>query len=110
LADLSQLSAYKASAVIGQDAIGLGAFLYLTYGKSITTLGATLGAAALAKVSEDIAWIAKFNISNGSECDTLAFANGQLWTALSDNLISQLNTYRYIFLRKVVGQARKLFQ
>jgi hypothetical protein len=109
LTDLGLLNNPKVSAVIGQDGAGLGALLYLTYGKSITTLGATLGAVSLAKVSEDIAWISKFNISNGTECDTAAFANGQLFTALSDNLVSTLHSYRYIFLRKFVGIAGSYF-
>jgi hypothetical protein len=95
--------------VIGQDGAGLGALLYLTYGKSITVLGALLGTASSAKVNESVAYVNKFNISNGTECDTIAFANGQLYTALSDNLVSTLNTYRYIFLRKFVGVAGSYF-
>lgn len=109
LTDLSTLSANKVSAVISQDGAALGAFLYLTYGKSITNLGALLGAVSLAKVSEDIAWVSKFNISNGTECDTIAFANGQLFSAIADNLISTLNLQRYIFLRKFVGVAGSFF-
>jgi hypothetical protein len=109
LTDLGLLNNPKVSAVISQDGAGLGALLYLTYGKSITTVGALLGALSLAKVSEDIAWVGKFNISNGTECDTIGFANGQLYTALSDNLIATLDTFRYIFLRKFVGVAGSYF-
>jgi hypothetical protein len=109
LTDLGLLTAPKVSAVIGQDGAGLGALLYLTYGKSITVLGALLGTASSAKVNESVAYVNKFNISNGTECDTIAFANGQLYTALSDNLVNTLNTYRYIFLRKFVGVAGSYF-
>lgn len=111
LTDLSTLTANTVSAVIGQDGAGLGAFLYLTYGKSITILGATLGAIALAKVNESIAWIQKFNISNGFECDTLAFGNGVLFTAatVTDSYLSTLQNMRYIFLRKFVGIAGSYF-
>lgn len=111
IADLSALSAYKASSVIGQDGAALGNTLFYTTGKSVTTLGATLGAVALAKVSEDIAWIAKFNISNGTECDSLAFANGVLFSdaSVTDNLLDSLNNKRQIFLRKFVGTAGSFF-
>ena len=109
LTNLQTLSAYKVSSVIGQDGAGLGAFLYSSVGKSITCLGAVLGAEALAKVSEDIAWKGKFNLSNGVELDTVAFANGDLFTELSDSELSYLNDLRYIFLVKNVGSAGTFF-
>lgn len=109
LTDLSLLTANKVSAVISQDGAALGAALYYAYGKSITNLGALLGAVALAKVNEDIAWVAKFNISNGTECDTIAFANGQLFSSIAANLVSTLHNQRYIFLRKFVGVAGSYF-
>ena len=105
LVDLNTLTANKATAVIGQDGGGQGNFLFLTTGKSVTILGALLGAVALAKVSENVGWAAKFNISNGTECELLSFANGQLFSsvAITDGLIDSLNTRRYVFLRKFVG-------
>lgn len=111
IADLSTLSANKASSIIGQDGSGLGNTLFYTCGKSITILGATLGAVALASVSEDIAWVQKFNISNGTECDSLAFANGTLFTdaSIDDNFLTALNNKRHIFLRKFVGYAGSFF-
>jgi hypothetical protein len=105
LLNLGTLKANKASVCISQDGLGLGAWLYLTSGLSITDGGACLGTIALAKVSEDIAWVAKFDVSNGIEDQTPAFANGQFLSAISANLQNQLNNYRYIFLRKFVGQA-----
>jgi hypothetical protein len=111
LADLSQLSANYCSAVISQDGAAVGSQLYAAYGKSITTLGALLGAVSLSAVSESIAWPAKFNISDGTECDTIAFANGKLLTdsSISDNLLTALQNYRYIFLRKFTGVAGSYF-
>jgi hypothetical protein len=105
LTDLSVLTANTASAIISQDGGATGALLYLTFGKSITTLGAALGAVALANVNEDIGWVQKFNISNGTECETLAFANGELFSdsRVSVNLLTQLDAYRYLFLLKYVG-------
>jgi len=111
LTDLSQLSANYCSAIISQDGAAAGSQLYAAYGKSITTLGALLGAVSLSAVSESIAWPAKFNISDGTECDTIAFANGKLLTdaTISDNLLTALQNYRYIFLRKFVGVAGSYF-
>lgn len=109
LTDLQTLNASKVSVVISQDFAGQGYFLYLTSGQSITTIGATLGAISYSKVSEDIAWINKFNISNGTECDTIGIANGQKLTDLSQGLINLLDDYRYIFLVKYVGISGSYF-
>lgn len=109
LADLNTLSANKSMTCIGQDAGGQGNFLFKTIGKSITTLGAQLGTSALKKVSESIAWVGKFNISNGVECETVGFANGQLLSALSDNSLGVLNDRRYVFLRKFTGVSGSYF-
>lgn len=105
LTDLSALTANKVSDVIAMDGGGQGWFLYLTTGKSIPALGTILGTVALAKVSEDIAWVGSFNISNGAECEVLAFANGQKFTdaAITENLLEALNVKRHVFLKKFVG-------
>jgi len=103
LADLATLTANNVSAVIGQDGAGQGNYLYVTQGKSITCLGATLGAVAFSKVSEDIAWISKYNMSSGTECDTVGFANGQTLTSISQSVLNLLDNRRYIFLIKYVG-------
>lgn len=111
LADLSALSAYLCSAVISQDGAALGATLFYSTGKSVTTLGATLGAVAKANVANSIAWVDRFNISNGTECDVLAFANGVLFThsSVTDSLLTALQNKRYIFLRTFVGKAGSYF-
>lgn len=106
LFDNSGLSANTAMIDISQDGGALGATLYLTTGKSITNLGALLGAASLAKVSESIAWPQKFNMSDGVEDDVIAFANGQLYstvTAVNENTLTLLQNMRYTFLRKFQG-------
>ena len=111
LTDLNLLTANKCSAVIGQDGGGLGNALFLAGGKSITILGALLGAVSLSKVSESVAWVGQYNISNGSECEVLGFANGQLFSAaaISDNLLQALDAKRYVFLRKYVGASGSFF-
>lgn len=112
LYDNRQIVANLASICISQDGGALGASLFQTTGKSITTLGAMLGAISLSKVSESIAWVQRFNISDGVENDVIAFANGQLWTNLTasnENLATQLQDYRYVFLRKFIGVAGSYF-
>ena len=96
-------TAYGVSAIIAQDGGFTGANLYLTTGRSITTIGACLGAVSLSTVNEDIAWAEKFNMTDGYELAVPAMANGQLVSALSGNMVSQLNSYRYLFLLKVTG-------
>jgi hypothetical protein len=105
LTDLNTLTASKVSAIVSQDGASLGAFLYIGTGKSITTLGAHLGAVAFGAVSDSIEWKAKFNFSNGSELDTPALANGTLINTLSKTTLDAIDNLRYIFLIKNVGFA-----
>lgn len=111
IADLSSLTANKVSDCIGQDGGGQGNYLWLTSGKSVTVLGAMLGVIALSKVSESVAWVGSFNISDGSECEVLAFANGKLFSdsSVTDNLLSALNDKRHVFLKKFVGLSGSYF-
>jgi hypothetical protein len=103
LSDCAALTAPYVVPCIGQDGAALGAFLYATTGKSVTTLGATLGALAYASVAEDIAWVQKFNMSDGNELDVPAMANGQLVRDLSDGLLGNIQDKAYNFLRTFVG-------
>lgn len=99
-------TAKNVSVTIGQDGAALGAALFAAAGYSTTNVGAILGAVSAAKVNEDIAWVRKFNMTNGVELATPAFANGQPVDMVGDaNLLDQLNNYRYIFLRTFVGVA-----
>lgn len=103
LANMRLLSAPNVSVLIGQDGAGAGYKVYKATGKSIGMVGTTLGAVALARVSDAINWYAKFDANNGTEFDTLAFANGQAYTAISDSALSALDSYGWIFLRKEIG-------
>ena len=105
LTNLNTLTAKKVSAVIGQDGAGLGYYLWKGTTKSITSLGATLGAVSFAAVSDSIEWVGKFNFSNGTELDTPAFANGDLVSAKAQSYLDALDSARYIFLRKFVGNS-----
>lgn len=105
LTDLSLLTANKVSDCIGQDGAAQGNYLWLTTAKSVTTLGAELGAVSLSKVSESIAWTGKFNISNGTECEVVSFANGKLHSdpSITPTLLESLNAKRHVFLKKFSG-------
>lgn len=109
LADLSGLASKNVSVCIGQDGNNLGWEIFKATGKSVTNIGALLGCVSLAAVNEDIAWIAKFNISNGAENNVAAFANGVLFSDQSKSLLNTLNSYRYIFLIKKVGYDGSFF-
>lgn len=107
LPDLSQLTCNKVSVVISQSFSGKGLELYSTTKKSVPTLGACLGTISLSKVSDDIAWVGQYNLTSSEtgnyECEVAGFANGQLFSAISNQNLEQLNGFRYIFLRKFVG-------
>lgn len=109
LLNLNTLTAFKVSVIISQDAGGQGAWLFLTTGKGITTGGASLGMVSLVKVSENIGWVERCNVSNGVECDVIGFSTGVLYSAQSESLLNQLNSYRYIFLRKFPSLAGSYF-
>jgi hypothetical protein len=104
LANVNNLTANNVMNLIGQDGAGFGNFLYNMNGtagkKSITCLGACLGITALRKVSESIAWVGESNVSNGIELEVPAFANGQLYSSLSNNAIENLYSKNHTFVKK----------
>ena len=109
ISDLPDLSGQNAAGVgvaIGQDGNALGGTLYHAYGKSITTLGATLGATSSAAVNIDIGWVQQYNITDGTELNVPGFANGQLYSEVfnsENNALTQLDNYRYNFIMSYSG-------
>lgn len=106
--DFSTATTNLVTSVISQDGGGKGNFLFessLVSGakKSITNIGCALGTVALAKVSESIAWVGKFNISDGVENEIVEFCNGQLWTALSQSALEALFSKRHLWAKKFTG-------
>ena len=106
--DFSNATTNLVTSVISQDGGGKGNFLFessLTGGnkKSITNIGCALGTVALAKVSESIAWVGKFNISDGVENEIVEFCNGQLWTSLSQSALEGLFSKRHLWSKKFTG-------
>lgn len=109
LNNLASLDSENVSVCLAQDGYGLGYELYKAYSKSITAMGAMLGAVALAKVSEDIAWVGKFNMSDGVEFDTPAFATGESYSTASASQLLSLDTYRYVYMGKHVDVIGSFF-
>ena len=102
LVDISALVAPNVSVSIAQDGYAKGYHLYKATGKSIGSVGTLLGAISFAAVNESIAWVQKFQLSN-TELDTIAFGNGQLYSALADSQFESLNNYAYLFIKKHIG-------
>ena len=98
--NLHTLSDPNVSVAIGQDGANTGYHIFKATGKSITNVGEQLGCVALSKVNESIAWFGKFQVAS-SELDTIAFANGEKYTDLSNGLITSLDSQGFCFLRKV---------
>jgi hypothetical protein len=102
LPDLTSLLSPNVSVVIGQDGSAKGSDLYTSEGYSITTIGATLGTVSLSQVSESIAWVGKFNLTNGVELSTPFLANGQDLKDLSKSFLDGINDKAYIFIKNFV--------
>src|SRR5690606_14425067 len=102
LGDLRSLSAPNVSVLIGQDAGGTGAELYVSEGVTIGALGACIGAVAKASVHESIAWVGKFPVG-GAELDSVGFGEGTAINAVTKTQLDELDTKGYIFLQKHVG-------
>lgn len=106
--DLKTSNAPKVSVVIGQSGKGTGADLYNTSGKSVTCLGALLGATSKAKVHENIGWVEVFDVS-GTELDVIAFANGTSYKTVSRAQLTALENSHYTFLLKHTGYNGSFF-
>jgi hypothetical protein len=103
--DLKALDKKWVSVCIGQDGNGIGNTLFGSEGYSITCLGAMLGTVASAKVSENIGYVEKFDVSGTTELQTLALCDGTLISTLTDAQIDTLNDNGYTLLvkRRVAG-------
>ncbi|BAQ92546.1 Phage tail sheath protein [uncultured Mediterranean phage uvMED] len=104
LPDLRALNAPNVSVCIGQDGGAKGAALAVSTTKSITDLGAKLGAVSAANVNESISYYEKFPmVTDGSEFETAHFANGQAVATTASAAINAIDDKSYIFLVKEVG-------
>jgi len=104
LSDQRLLTAPSVSVCIGQDGGGKGAALFISTTKSVTDLGAKLGAVSAANVNESICYYEKFPmVTDGTEFDAAAFANGDLVSTAATALVEAIDDKGYIFLVKEIG-------
>lgn len=108
LPDLTTLASPNVTVVLGEDGAAAGATLATGSTKSITTIGATLGAVSLSAVHENIGWVQKFPMSNGTELDVPALGLAATTVLVKSQATSALSALRdkgYSFMRKHVGNA-----
>lgn len=98
--DLRTLSAEKVTVVIAEDGSGSGAALAATKSYSITALGCALGAISKASVEQSIGNPQNFDLSDGTEMEVPALANGDLVSALTDSALGGLKDKGYLVARK----------
>jgi len=106
LADLRALSNKNVAVCIGEDGDGAGADLRVSESKTIGCVGALLGAVSASKVHENIGWVDKFNMVDGSEFDVPALGLSSGTVLVKDQASSALDSLHdkgYIFLRKHTG-------
>lgn len=111
LGDLRALTAPLVSVVIGQDGNAKGSVLAGagSLDRSVTVIGAVLGAVSLSQVNESIGYPKKFQANSESELEVPAFGNGDLVKDTTAGAMDTLNDKGYIFLRKFEGLANVFF-
>jgi hypothetical protein len=98
--DLRTLSAEKVTVVIAEDGGGAGATLAGSKSYSITALGCALGAISKASVEQSIGNPQNFDLSDGTEMEVPALANGDLVSAMSASAMGGLKDKGYLIARK----------
>jgi hypothetical protein len=104
LTDLRTLTARKVTVVISEDGSGAGATLAGTKSYSITNIGLALGMVSLSSVEQSIGNPQNFNISDGTEMEIPALANGDVCGGatriISDAILAGLKDKGYLICRK----------
>lgn len=100
--DLRTLTANKVSVVIAQDGGGAGAALYVSKTYTISALGLLLGNISKSNVEQSVGNPQNFNISDGTEMEIPALANGDLVSAISLSTLGSLKDKAYSIARKYI--------
>jgi Protein of unknown function (DUF2586) len=102
VADQGINTANNVSVLLAGDGAGDGFALATALTKPyIPAVGAVLGAMSKAAVHQSIAWVERFNLSDGFELETIRLADGT--NNPSTSTLTALNTKRYLVFRKHVG-------
>ena len=108
LDDLAAATHPQVAVLIAGDGSGEGkALATATTQLYIPALGAALGTVAAASVHENIGWVGRFNLSDGTELDTIRMADGT--DNPTDTALDGYNTKRYLCLRKHRGYTGTFF-
>ena len=107
--NLRALNDAGCSFIGAQSGSGEGYMLSKTQMQVIGSHGACLGTSSSAAVSQSIAEVGQFNISNGTECETAVFLDGTDYNTIAQGLRNQLNDYGYIYLRKFANKTGTFF-
>jgi hypothetical protein len=101
--NLRALASDRVSGILGEDGGAEGKRLTGVLGRSITSLGASTGAVALAAVSDSIGWIQKFPMA-GLELNVINFATGEAVKGQPRAIIEDLSqTKGWVLLKKEKG-------
>ncbi len=98
IADLRALSAERVSVIVCQDGGGVGFALWELKDFTISALGAALGALSRAKVNQSIGNPGNFNMSDGTELETIIMADGE--ALLADATLGGVKDKGYLVMRK----------
>lgn len=103
LENLQTTSNYYVLTDITQDGGARGAQLFINSGVSVGTTGCILGVLSRIGVNKNIGEIGTCNISDGTELNIPALTNGTKISAVTSNLLDQLDGYRYLFATTMPG-------
>jgi len=103
LDSLRNLQSPKISVISGMDGSADGYALYVSTGKSVCAIGATLGAVSKVLVNESVASPELINFAS-AELDLPLFGNGQRIKDLSVSLIEDIYDKGYLFFKKFKGE------
>jgi hypothetical protein len=89
--------------ILGQSGSGVGFEYSQTQLSNIGCAGLALGIKSAAKVSQSIAEVQAFNLSDGVEMETPEFFEGTNYDTISEALANQLHDYGWIYGKKFKG-------
>lgn len=98
--DLRTLTAKKVTVVIAEDGSGAGATLAAAKAYNITAIGLALGCISRASVEQSIGNPQNFDLSDGTEMEIPALANGDLVSALTSSAMGGLKDKGYLIAIK----------
>jgi len=96
--DLRALDEKFVSVVIGMDGDGTGYDLSVSKSYAVAALGALLACRASGLQSDNAGWVAKYDITSGTEYQVLRLADGSLVSAQTQAKIDELNDKGYTLL------------